>query len=259
MNATPEQSRYLVTLPPGQAAVCTDGMDFPILVKIRDGTEREVAAAPRTTDARSVVSPRSATCGTECGRRPCTLRDMRSAQRALDHLPWVRMWAELTVLAHLSGWPMPVPTPARIAQFRQLPARVSECAMSHAVDAAVAARGPAVGPVLSTAGLAEHACAAIRARAERDQWLCPPGEQRWRMAGPVTEAAAFGVHRPSAIEAAGVAQESGATGPLTALLGAFIDCRWPVPYLRRSAAEQAPSATQAVAEPPGIRTTRARP
>ena len=28
MNATPRQSRYLVTLPPGQAAVFSDGMDF---------------------------------------------------------------------------------------------------------------------------------------------------------------------------------------------------------------------------------------
>ena len=32
MNASPSQSRYLVTLPPGQAAVFSDGMDFPILV-----------------------------------------------------------------------------------------------------------------------------------------------------------------------------------------------------------------------------------
>ncbi len=47
MNATPHQSRYLVTLPPGQAAVFTDGMDFPVLVKVEDGTERE-AASPVT-------------------------------------------------------------------------------------------------------------------------------------------------------------------------------------------------------------------
>ena len=37
MNATPRQSRYLVTLPPGQAAVFADGMDFPVLVQVKDG------------------------------------------------------------------------------------------------------------------------------------------------------------------------------------------------------------------------------
>ncbi len=86
MNATPHQSRYLVTLPPGQAAVFSDGMDFPVLVKIKDGTEREAASPARTADARTVVRPRSGTCGGECVARPCTLREMRGGQRLLDDL-----------------------------------------------------------------------------------------------------------------------------------------------------------------------------
>jgi len=223
MNATPSQSRYLVTLAPGEAAVFSDGMDFPILVKVEDGTEREVASVPRTRDARAVVRPRSATCGAECAVRPCTLRDMRAARRVLDELPWVRLWAELTVLAHLTGWPMPVPRPAVLARFRELPARVSQCATSHAADAAVAARPGVPEP----SALAAHAHAAIRARADRNQWLCPPDEPRWLLPGPVTEAVAFGAARPSAIERA---------GPLATLLGEFIDCRWPVRYLDRPAA-----------------------
>jgi hypothetical protein len=247
MNATREQSRYLVTLPPGQAAVCADGMDFPVLVKIKDGTEREVAAVPRTADARTVVSPRSATCGAECVSRPCTLRDMRRARRALDDHPWVRVWAELTVLAHLAGWPMPVPKPSRLARLRELPARVSQCATSHAVDAAVAARATAIGSGASPAALAAHTCAAIRARAERDQWLCDPDEPGWRLAGPVTRAAAFGTASPSAIEAA---------GPLSELLAEFVDCQWPASYLTRSAAEPAPPAAPAASPSgPGSRTT----
>jgi uncharacterized protein len=269
MNATPEQSRYLVTLPTGQAAVFADGMDFPVLVKIRDGTERDMAAVPRTADARAVVSRRSATCGTECAGRPCTLREMRGAQRALGSLPWVTAWAELTVLAHLSGWPMPVPKPERLAEFRQLPARLSQCATSHAVDAAVAARvallapggttppnppgKPMVGSAGTPAALAAHACAAVTARVERDHWLCRPDEPEWRITGPVTEAVAFGTSRPSVIETA---------GPLTALLGAFIDCRWPVPYLLRRLAEQAqpaPSGGSPGLPAPGSRTTPGRP
>jgi hypothetical protein len=207
-------------------------MDFPILVKIKDGTEREVASPPRTRDARTVVARRSATCGAECAARPCTLRDMRAAQRALAEFPWVRAWAELTVLAHLTGWPMPVPRPAGLARLRELPARVSQCATSHAVDAAVAARTGLQDP----GGLAAHAQAAIRARADRDQWLCPPDEPRWLLPGPVTEAVAFGAARPSGIERA---------GSLSALLSEFIDCQWPLRYLRCSAPEPGPASPDA--------------
>ena len=221
MNATQSQSRFLVTLAPGQAAVFRDGMDFPVLVKMKDGSEREMATPCATLDARTVVTPRSATCGAGCAARPCTLRDMRAAQRALDDFPWARLWAELAVLAHLTGWPTPVPKPAVLARFRELAPRVSQCATAHAVDAAVAAR-----PALPNPGaLARHAQAAIRARADRDQWLCPADEPEWRLAGPVTEALAFGVAHPSAIESA---------GPLTPLLGEFIDCRWPAQYLNRT-------------------------
>jgi len=230
MNATPRQSRFLVTLAPGQAAVFSDGMDFPLLVKMKDGTERERATAGVTLDARTVVNPRSATCGSECATRPCTLREMRAAQRALEDFPWVRLWAELAVLAHLTGWPMPVPRPAALARFRELPGRVSQCAAAHAVDAAVATRTTAARTTVpNPRGLARHAQAAIRARADRDQWLCPADEPEWLLAGPVTEAVAFGVVRPSAIESA---------GPLSALLGEFIDCRWPLQYLTRGGDEQ---------------------
>jgi DNA helicase HerA-like ATPase len=245
MNATPEQSRYLVTLPTGQAAAFTDGMDFPVLVKIEDGAERDLAAVPRTADARSVVSRRSATCGTECVSRPCTLREIRGAQRALRAPGWVAVWAELTVLAHLSGWPMPVPTPARLAEFRQLPIRLRQCAVSLAVDAAVAARAATIDSAGSPAELAAHACAAIAARAERDQWLCQPDEPEWRTGGAMTEAVAFGTARPSVIEAA---------GPLTALLGAFIDCRWPVPYLLRRSASPPPAPSAGSPGVPGSQT-----
>jgi hypothetical protein len=221
MNATQSQSRFLVTLAPGQAAVFRDGMDFPVLVKMKDGSEREMATPGATLDARTVVTPRSATCGAGCPARPCTLREMRAAQRALDDFPWARLWAELAVLAHLTGWPTPVPKPAVLARFRELAPRVSQCATAHAVDAAVAAR-----PALPNPGaLARHAQAAIRARTDRDQWLCPVDEPEWLLAGPVTEATAFGVARPSAIESA---------GPLAPLLGEFIDCSWPVQYLNRA-------------------------
>jgi DNA helicase HerA-like ATPase len=218
MNVTPHQSRYLVTLPPGQAAVFSDGMDFPVLVKIKDGTEREAASPAPTADARTVVRPRSGTCGGECTARPCTLREMRGGQRALDALPWVRLWAELAVLAHLTGWPMPVPAPAALAALRAQPARLAQCAASHAIDAAVAVRPGIARP----AALAAHVAAAIHARAGCSEWRCQPDEPEWLLGAEVTEDVVFGVARPSALEAAGTTD---------ALPEMFIDCQWPCSYL----------------------------
>ncbi len=223
MNASPSQSRYLVTLPPGEAAVFSDGMDFPILVRVTDGSPREAGPPVPAADARAVVRPRSATCGAACRARPCTLRDMRAAQRALEGAGPMRPWAELAVLAHLTGWPAPVPVPAALATLTALPARVRECALSHAVDAAVAARAAAIA---DPAALAGHVCAGISARLDRGEWLCQPDEPQWLLAGAVTEEVAFGATRPSAIEA---------DGPLAGLLAGFIDCRWPERYLQPSA------------------------
>jgi len=210
MNATPPQSRYLVTLPPGQAAVFSDGMDFPVLVKIKDGTERELASPSPTTDARTVVNPRSGTCGGECAARPCTLREMRRGQQVLGDLPWVRQWAELAVLAHLTGWPMPVPAPAVLTALLAQPARLAQCALSHAVDAATAARPEIPRP----AALAAHVAAAIGARVAGTAWLCQPDEPEWLLGPEATQTLEL-------------------SETLDGLPAAFIDCQWPSLYLRR--------------------------
>ena len=84
MNMTDAQSRYLVTLPPGQAAVFTDGMDYPVLAAMPDGTAREAAAPrsrrPRPTSCRRARAhagrtagpppARCATCGPRNGPSP---------------------------------------------------------------------------------------------------------------------------------------------------------------------------------------------
>jgi DNA helicase HerA-like ATPase len=223
MNATPAQSRYLATLPPGRAAVFTDGMDFPVLVQIKDGTEREAAATGTTIDSRGVVHPRSGSCGDQCQARPCTLRDMRGGQRLLEDVPWLRVWAELAVLAHLTGWPVPVPVPDALASLRTRPPRLAQCALSHAVDAAVAVR-----PGISRPGaLARHVAEAARARAERGQWWCRPDEPEWLLPGEATAETVYGAVRPAVLEAGEVADS---------LAGVFIDCRWPSAYLNRAGA-----------------------
>ena len=210
MNATPQQSRYLVTLPPGQAAVFADGMDFPVLVEIEDGTERERVSRVPTADARTVVTTRSGTCGSECAARPCSLREMRRGQGILADLPWVGQWAELAVLAHLTGWPAPVPRPAMLAALLAQPARLVQCALSHSIDAAVAARPEIARP----AAFAAHVAAAISARLAGAAWQCRPDEPEWLL-GPEA------------------AQALELSGTLDGLPEAFIDCQWPSLYLRR--------------------------
>ncbi len=109
MNLTEAQSNYLVTLPPGQAAVFTDGMDYPVLTAMPDGTDRERADVEPATAA-DLVGRRSVTCGTDCADSPCTLRQIRAAQSALQAQPHLVLWSELAVVAHLTGWTVPLPT-----------------------------------------------------------------------------------------------------------------------------------------------------
>ena len=179
MNMTAAQNRYLVTLPPGEAAVFSDGMDYPLLARMPDGTAREAAAQAPTASPARVVQPRSITCGADCTERPCTLRDMRVAQRALEEYPAILLWAELTVLAHLTGWPMPVPRTALLSLLEMMPSRLRDCAISHGVDAAVRVRIPVIVGRVSPVGLTAHAATAIRARIARGSWLCLREEPRW--------------------------------------------------------------------------------
>jgi hypothetical protein len=159
--------------------VFADGMDFPLLAQMPDGTSREAATEPPAATPASVVKPRSVTCGGDCTQRPCTLRDIRVAQRALEEYPAIRLWAELSVLAHLTGWPMPVPRTALLSLLQMMPSRLRDCAISHGVDAAVATRVPVIARRVSPVGLASHVSTAIRSRVSRGSWLCQREEPRW--------------------------------------------------------------------------------
>ncbi|HYS40265.1 MAG TPA: ATP-binding protein [Pseudonocardiaceae bacterium] len=160
MNVDDAQSRYLVTLPPGEGAVFADGMDRPLLVRVPDGTDAE-SSPGKLASVVDVIGRRSATCGRECVAMPCTLRQVRAAARTLADERWLVVWAELAVLAHLTGQPVPVPTADVRAAFTDqgLPTRLVDCALSHAVDDAVAVRSAVLGPTTDPAALAAHVCA----------------------------------------------------------------------------------------------------
>jgi uncharacterized protein len=179
MNLTEDQSAYLVTLTPGEAAVFTDGMDYPLLTRMPDGTSRETSNPAPAASPAPLITARSPTCGPDCGQSPCTLRQIRAAQRAATGDPRITLWAELSILAHLTGWTMPMPGPVLATALAATEPRLRDCALSHAVDAAVAARIPAISARLSGPALAIHVTAAMRAALDEHRWLCDRQEPQW--------------------------------------------------------------------------------
>jgi uncharacterized protein len=159
MNLDEAQSRYVVTLEPGYGAVFTDRMDRPMLVHVPDGSELEEAQGIATAPVTGLIDRRSPTCGPACVTEPCTLSQMRKAQLLLAEQRWLTLWAELTVLAHLAGHTAPVVDEAQlrtIAANAPVTTQILECAISHAVDDAVAVRSPLLQPDVYPTDLARH-------------------------------------------------------------------------------------------------------
>jgi hypothetical protein len=175
MNLTPAQSQYLVTVPPGEAAVHCDGMDYPVLARMPDGTDRELSTPVGTPDPGPVIGRRSPSCGPDCQASACTLTQIRAAQRAVINDPRITVWAELSVLAHLTGWTMPRPGDELSDDLRAIPARLRDCAFSHAADQAVTVRIPAFSERISPGELAAHVTAAM-SHLTTGQWLCDTEE-----------------------------------------------------------------------------------
>ncbi|MFE5938455.1 helicase HerA domain-containing protein [Streptomyces sp. NPDC056470] len=201
MNITEAQSEYLVTLKPGEAAVFTDGMDYPILVRMQDGTAREDAAAIRPATPAPMIATRSRACGTDCAAAPCTLRRLRTAQRLSeqDELR-ITLWAEMTVASHLLGWTTPLPGEAMrrsLAPHWSTDRRSVECAIGQAVDRAVHSRA---GAPASPDGLAEHVAWVMRAQLDGHD-PCQVGEDRWKARkGTKTRQYYHGRYSPSLLE-----------------------------------------------------------
>ena len=74
---------------------------------------------------------------------------------------------------------MPIPRAPLLDLLRALPARLRDCALSHGVDAAVAARTPLICARVSPPAIASHVATAMRARVTRGMWMCPQEEPAW--------------------------------------------------------------------------------
>jgi len=147
MNLDDAQSRYAVTLTPGQAAVFSDGMDRPVLVGVpyRGGAERAVIRPPTIPIHRA----RSLACREDCRRGAyCTLEQITRASWLVDNPHDMRLglWIELLVVAHLIGMSRPVPQPAWLAELHTRPTRDLTCAIGQCIQAAFDARYAAIIP-----------------------------------------------------------------------------------------------------------------
>jgi uncharacterized protein len=179
MNLTPEQSAFLVTLVPGEAAVFADGMDAPVLARLPDGTDRELSGLASPASPASLVGRRSPACPADCAEAPCTLARMNAARNAASRDRRITLWAELSVAGHLSGWPMPMPSPGLTAALDGMERRLRDCALAQAVDTAVAARIPVMAARVPGPALAEHATTAMTVALDSNRWLCTWHEPEW--------------------------------------------------------------------------------
>jgi uncharacterized protein len=166
MNLDGAQSRQVVSLEPGVAAVFADGMDRPIRVRVPFGGDGECA---RPGPAPPLLSRRSTACGPVCaGERACTQAEMRAAEvLAVPGSPadaWLRVWVQALILAFVTNRAPPAVPAALRRRWDGLGRRVRECLLATVVDAAVATRARALRPSYDPAGLAASvAQAALRA------------------------------------------------------------------------------------------------
>jgi uncharacterized protein len=122
-----------------------------------------------------LIARRGLTCGTQCQASPCTLGQMRAARRTIITDPRITLWAELAVVAHLTGWPSPRPAAAFAADLKAMDSPLLDCALSHAVDAAVTARVPGSLAVHVATVLRHLTTSTTRAcDAEEPRYLAPP-------------------------------------------------------------------------------------
>ncbi|SEG86007.1 DNA helicase HerA, contains HAS-barrel and ATPase domains [Thermomonospora echinospora] len=163
MNLDDDQSREVVSLRPGAAAVFADGMDRPLRVRIPYGEGREAVlpGPPPPIDGR-----RSAACGCECrSGRACNLYELREADLLAGHVDsaWLRVWTDTLVLAHVVGRPLPVVPPELGSAWSRLTSRLRECALATVVERCVTRRAWA----LRSAYAPDKLTTAVAATAQR--------------------------------------------------------------------------------------------
>ncbi|MGW7681293.1 ATP-binding protein [Kribbella sp. NPDC054772] len=177
MNLDDPQSRAVVSLPPGQAATFTDGMDRPVLLKVPHGELKERRAPYPPTIA--TTTTRTPACGPSCRETPCSIREIGSAAAVLSNNPRLTVYVELLTIAHVAGLARPVPIAASLPA--DLPARVRGCVVAEAVTQAVAGRSHLIRADYAPQTLAEHLAPVVTRSLVGDAPACSvASETRWQ-------------------------------------------------------------------------------
>jgi DNA helicase HerA-like ATPase len=156
MNLDAEQSRQVVSFPPGVAAVFTDGMDRPLRVRVPFGGQAERPPEPGELASPALAGRRSAACGPQCsGARACAMLELRSADllAGSGEFAWLRVWTEAMVLAFLTNSPLPVAPSGLKSRWSAVDARLRECVLATVVERAVAGRARAIRDHFATEDL----------------------------------------------------------------------------------------------------------
>lgn len=178
MNLDEAQSRHVVSLPPGRAAVFADGMDRPIRISVPYGEAREAKSRCRT---QAIAVDRTKAGG---DGEPVMITRQLAAAEQLASDPELVVWIELLTVAHVAGFPPPRP---RRAWCASLLGRASDDvvrgAVVHAVKAAVDARYRGLAGFYQPEDLAEHLTQAALGDLLHDMSGCDRAEVEWQ-AGP---------------------------------------------------------------------------
>ncbi|GAA4596068.1 hypothetical protein GCM10023194_67210 [Planotetraspora phitsanulokensis] len=255
MNLSEDQSRQVVSLQPGYAAVFADGMDRPLRIQVPLGEDRERAML---SPVPPICGRRSAACGRECRTgKACTLVELREADllAVAPEWAWLRIWTDTVILSFVTNRSLPGVPRVLADIWGELPVKRRECLLATLTERGVARRSWSLrtwfDPTLLTEKAADVAAGLLDPE-DREQpmqagerpgaaWVIP--QVRWlhevdrlfpfghpapdlRSAAPAMEYALFGtdpVGRPYAhqgVNGSAAASEGGvAVGVRTELLG----------------------------------------
>ncbi|MFC9897640.1 ATP-binding protein [Nocardia sp. NPDC127579] len=167
MNLDDAQSRSVVAMAPGEAAVFADRMDRPIRVRVPVGEGRE-STEKACGDAKIHGSA-----------APLTLLELEVARRLADD-PRLVIWIELLVIAHLTGSPSPVPDPAWLAGLSNgISSGVLDEAIAHGIRTAVDDRYAGLAAHYQPEDLTDHLLWSV-ARTRRLDRSCSGFEVEWQ-------------------------------------------------------------------------------
>ena len=134
MNLNEDQSRHVVSLPPGRAVVFADRMDRPLRVSIPLGEGNERTA----TISRQLAVDCIDSSVTDVSRL-LTLRQSNEAIRIAQE-PRLILWMELLAIAHLVGKPVPQPDASWLATLLETKQHLLDYAIAYRAAEAINTR-----------------------------------------------------------------------------------------------------------------------